>query len=251
MDIKKLLYKHLFITAWPRKGLSPVNKFFVFMIILSVLSFVLETEAFLYERFSDIFSILNYVFGILFTIEYVCRLYSIGLNENYVGFKGRLKYIFSFTALIDLLAILPFYFAGTANEGYVLRVFRLFRMILLARLGRYSKAMQHLKQAFTSRSHELILSFSIAFFMLIFSATLLYLAEGVHQPEVFGSIPRSLWWSIVTLTTVGYGDAYPITLWGKIFAGFTAFTSIGLIAMPTGILAASFSDSFQKIRQKK
>lgn len=95
------------------------------------------------------------------------------------------------------------------------------------------------------------MSLGLATLLLLVSSTMLYLIEGAHQPETFGSIPRTMWWSIATLTTVGYGDVYPVTPLGKIFAGMTAVTGIGLIAMPTGILAAAFSDAIQAQRVEK
>ena len=106
--------------------------------------------------------------------------------------------------------------------------------------------MHNIGKAIYNRRHELLISIMLATVIMIFSSSILYLVEGAAQPEHFGSIPRAMWWSIATLTTVGYGDAYPITALGKIFAAITAIAGIGLIAMPTGILAASFSEAIKK-----
>lgn len=159
--------------------------------------------------------------------------------------------MFSFWALVDLVAILP-YFLGfmTHNNAFLLRLLRLARMLRLARLDRFSQAWVSLAGALKSRSHELWLSAGVAGLLLLFSSCCLYVVEAAAQPEAFGSVPRALWWSIATLTTVGYGDVTPITALGKFFAGLTAVAGIGIIAMPTDILAAAFSDAFQKKRNQ-
>jgi voltage-gated potassium channel len=142
-----------------------------------------------------------------------------------------------------VLPVLP----GTSNF-MLLRLFRLIRILRLARLGRFSLAMHHLSQAVSERREELLLSLILATFVLVFSAAGMYFIEGENDPQTFGSIPRAMWWSVCTLTTVGYGDIYPHTALGKILGAFTSLAGIGLIAMPTGILAAAFSDAFQRTR---
>jgi voltage-gated potassium channel len=133
----------------------------------------------------------------------------------------------------------------------VLRLVRLVRIVALAKLGRYSSALNAIGHAIHSRRYELTMSLVIAGMLLLVSSTFLYLVEGEGQPDDFGSIPRAMWWSIATLTTVGYGDAVPQTVIGRILAGFTAITGIGLIAMPTGILAAAFSDALARQREAR
>ena len=135
-----------------------------------------------------------------------------------------------------------------AAKPFVLRIFRLMRILRLIKLGRMSLAMNYLIEAITARRVELLLSFFVGLFFLILSASALYVVEGEVQPDKFGSIPRTLWWAAVTLTTIGYGDVYPVTPLGKVFAGLVAFAGIGLIALPTGILAAAFSEAVQAER---
>lgn len=135
------------------------------------------------------------------------------------------------------------------SQGFILRLARLLRVLRIAKLGRYSIAMHNIGQDIYFRRFELIISFVIGVFALLRSSSILYIVEGGVQTQYFGSIPRAMWWSIATLTTVGYGDVYPITAIGKFFAALTAAMGSGLIAMPTGILAASFSDAIQTIKK--
>ncbi len=173
-------------------------------------------------------------------------------NPRFAGLRfGRLRYMLTPAALLDLAALLPPLLTLAGGETFLLRAARLLRILRLARLGRFSTAMQHIGVAIRSRRYELLLSLGVAFGLLLTSSTLLYLAEQEAQPENFGSIPRAMWWSIATLTTVGYGDVYPLTALGKFFAAITALTGIGLIAMPTGILAAAFSDALQRQSERE
>jgi voltage-gated potassium channel len=145
--------------------------------------------------------------------------------------------------------LLPIFLTALGAEAFLLRLARLLRILRLARLGRFSVAMSSISEAIGSRRHELLLSLGVAALVLVISSALLYLVEGGVQPDNFGSIPRAMWWSIVTLTTVGYGDVFPMTAVGRILAAITAVTGIGLIAMPAGILAASFSDAMKRQRE--
>ncbi|MCG6659926.1 potassium channel family protein [Halomonas campisalis] len=187
----------------------------------------------------------------LFILEYLLRLYAVGEDPRYRGIGGRIRYVFSIWALIDLIAILPFFLGFlTHSNAFLLRLLRILRILRLSRLGRFSRAWSALAEALKMRIHELLLSVGVAGLLLLFSSACLYVVEAADQPEAFGSVPRALWWSIATQTTVGYGDVTPITALGKIFAGLTAVAGIGIIAMPTGILAAAFSDAFQNNKHK-
>jgi voltage-gated potassium channel len=127
----------------------------------------------------------------------------------------------------------------------MIRLFRLVRLIRVAKLGRYSTAMHLLVRVLGKKKTELAASASLLFLLLIVSSSLVHLAEHVAQPDDFGSIPASMWWAIVTLTTVGYGDVYPVTAAGKVMAGCIAVLGIGLFALPTGILAMGFLEEVQ------
>lgn len=243
------LYRQLAPEARQQEGLSALNQVIGVLILLASLTAILETEPTLRESAPWLFPTLETIFVVVFIIEYLLRLYTIGEDPRYRGLSGRLRYIFSFWALVDLIAILPYFLGFMAyDNAFLVRLLRLLRMLRLARLGRFSQAWAGLADALHSRSYELWLSAGVAGLLLLFSSCCLYVVEASVQPETFGSVPRALWWSIATLTTVGYGDVTPITALGKFFAGLTAVAGIGIIAMPTGILAAAFSDAFQKKR---
>jgi len=246
--IRARLYEMLAPRAWPYGGLSPLNKAIAGLICLAILVAILDSEPALHRGNEQTFFAIELGFTLIFLVEYLARLWTAGENPLYRGLSGRFKYATTWTALIDLLALLPILFVFLGSEAFLLRMVRLMRIVRIARLGRFSQALRAISEAVHARRFELWMSFAIAMMLLLLSSTLLYIVEGGHQPETFGSIPRAMWWSVATLTTVGYGDVYPVTVFGRIFAGLTAITGIGLIAMPTGILASAFSDAIQRQR---
>jgi len=242
------VYRQLFPRAVYGHSMTVTNQVVVIMIVLATIVVVLDTEPMITQiegvaalfRWSDAF------FGVAFTVEYALRLWSVGENPRYRGLRGRLRYALTPIALLDFIVILPFILSLGIEDTPVLRVVRLMRILTLARLGGYSDAARMLFAALHSRRHELALSLTVAFLALIISASLLYRVEGEAQPDAFGSIPRAMWWSVVTLTTIGYGDVYPTTVLGRVAGGLVAVCAIGVIAMPTGILAAAFSEAFHQ-----
>jgi voltage-gated potassium channel len=211
-----------------------------------VISVVLETEPLIADGKEHIFLKLNYAFGSIFLIEYLARLYAIGTNSRYYGIRGRIKYIFSFYALIDLIAFLPFLIFPTLNESFLLRFFRIFRLFSLLKTSKHAKGLILIGQVVKDKMYELLYSITITLGVIFISAVLLYLAEGSIQPEQFGSIPRALWWATSTLTTISYGDVIPISITGKVLTMIITLASIGIVAIPTGILAAGFSEAISR-----
>ncbi len=228
-------------------GVSWLNRFLIAVILASVAVALLETEATVAQGREHLFRWAELVFAAIFTVEYAIRVWTVG-EEG--GWRARLRWMISPAALIDLIAIVPALVATVAAPSYLLRLVRLLRILRVAKLGRFSSAWTFVGRAIASRRYELLLTLYAALFVMVISATLLYAVEGPSQPEKFGSIPRALWWSVVTLTTIGYGDVYPETVLGRVFAGLTAVLGIGLIAAPTGILAAAFSDALQQKRDE-
>jgi voltage-gated potassium channel len=190
--------------------------------------------------------------GLIFLVEYLARLWISVENPVFRGARfPRLRYMVSPIAIIDLLAVIPALFAFGGAPSLILRFFRVLRMLRLAKLGRTSKAWQHIRDAVYEKRYEFGLILGMLANAIMISGSLLYFAEADAQPEKFGSIPRALWWAIVTLTTVGYGDAYPVTVLGRILAGIIAVTGVTLIALPTGLFAASFTEAMERRRRRE
>lgn len=229
-------------------GLSPLNRWIAGLILLAVLITILGTEPAVTVRLGGVLQAVETVLAAIFLAEYSIRLWVApeGPGEGN-PWRKRIRFVLSPWAIIDLVAVVVS-FAPGVGPALLLRGFRLLRVLRLARLGRLSNAWNLIAEAVAARSAELGLSLFAGLVLMLTSATLLYFVEGEAQPDKFGSIPRALWWAVATLTTIGYGDVYPVTPIGKILASITAITSIGLIALPTGILASAFSDALARHR---
>ncbi len=218
------------------------------LILLSILSIILESFAGLYVRWYSLFKIFEAVTVTVFTAEYLLRIWTADLLYPDAG-HPRIKYFFSWMAIIDLLAILPFFLPFfTADLRYLrmVRLFRLFRLLRVFKLGRYFEALQIIVKVVRTSGPQLIMSVAICLFVMLLSAIVMYSVENPVQPEQFPNVIASLWWAICTLTTVGYGDVYPVTSVGRLFAAVISFVGIGIIAIPTGIIAAGFNQAIEK-----
>ena len=231
------------------EGLTNTQRFVLTAIVAAVVVTIIGTEPQLPPGLRAGIEGAELLFGALFLIEYLARVWSIGSDPQYSGLSGRLRYMVRPFSLIDLLALLPFLIGGF-EESLIVRAVRVLRLLALSKMLRYSQAMRIVFAAVLERRFELCFAFFLAGLMILLSSAALYVVEGARQPEAFGSIARAMWWSVITLTTVGYGDVVPVTALGKVFASITALAGIGMIAMPTGILAASFSDGFSRARAK-
>lgn len=234
--------------AWPTGGLSPTNIILVGAILLATVSAIIGTEPTLVRRFAGIFTALELGLGIVFAVEYIARLWSV-VERRSPGVSPaveRLRFALRPSVMLDLFVIVITLIPFFAINVMALRLVRLLRIFRLAKLGRMSSALRLLYSVVSSRKYELMVTLGLASALLIFGASALYWIEGDVQPDKFGSIPRALWWAVITLTTIGYGDVYPITPAGKFVAGLVAISGIGLIALPTGILASAFSDAMRK-----
>lgn len=201
------------------------------LILISLLSFAVETLPNLNLLLRQFLTWVEKISIVVFTLEYVLRIYVA---------KKPLKYVFSFYGVIDLLAILPFYLR-IAIDLRMLRAFRVFRVFRALKLIRYNRALRRYHIASRIIKEELVLFLITASILLFISASGIYFFENKAQPEHFKSIIHSLWWAIVTLTTVGYGDVYPITIGGKVFTFFMLFIGVGIISVPAGLFASSLS----------
>lgn len=244
--LRRKIYHALNINV--EDDMSIFNKLLVFLILLNIFTIVLETEKSVYLAAKPYFDYSHLIFCILFTVEYVLRLWIAGEEEEYQGLSGRIRYALSPMALIDLFALIPFYLAYFSSSFVTIKLFRILRIIALLKLNRYSKALQELKDTINQRKYELLVSMGFTFFSVLIASSFMYAIEGDAQPESFGSIPKAMWWGMITLTTIGYGDDIPISLLGKIFTGFYALMTLGLVAMVGGIMAGAFVETFEKMR---
>jgi voltage-gated potassium channel len=219
---------------------------------LNVVAVTLETVNNLYDSYNLCFRVFEKISVYIFTVEYLLRLWTCTSEEKYKHpVFGRLRYIFSLGALIDLLAFLPFYMPFTKIDLRVIRIMRLFRFLRIFKLGRYMNATQMISKVFKSKKEELILCLVITFSLIIVASSLMYFTENRAQPDKFSSIPATMWWCVTTLTTVGYGDVFPITVLGRLLTAFIAILGLGMFALPAGILASGFSDEFQNRKHKQ
>ena len=220
----------------------------IILIVLSVVAIILQSFATLAVKYYWVFRHFEEVTVAVFTVEYLLRIWTADLL--YPESKHpRLKYVFSFMALIDLLAILPFYLPFISADMRFLRMirlFRLFRLLRVFKLGRYFDALQIIMRVIKESASQLIISVVLCLFVMLFSAIVMYTVENPVQPEQFPNVIASLWWAMCTLTTVGYGDVYPITAIGRFFASVISLVGIGIIAIPTGIIAAGFTSVIEK-----
>lgn len=205
--------------------------FIQWLILLSLISFSLDTLPSLPETVRGFLNIFEIISILVFSIEYLLRIFVS---------KNPFKYIFSFYGIIDILAILPFYFNRVLDLRF-LRAFRIFKIFRILKLTKYNKAINRFERAFKIVKEEILLFFIITLVLIFITSAGIYFFENEAQPEVFKSIFHSAWWSIITLTTVGYGDVYPITLGGKIFTFFVLMIGVGLVTIPAGLVATALS----------
>jgi voltage-gated potassium channel len=211
---------------------------------------MLETVPEIHDPYAHFFQYFDRFSVAVFSVEYVLRVWSSTVELRYKNpVTGRLKYMFTFGALIDLLAILPSYLHAIIGlDLRVLRILRLARFLRLFRLTAYMKATRIVVDVFRLRKSELILSMVLAIFLIIISSSLMYFAEHKAQPDKFDSIPHTIYWSVITLTTVGYGDITPITPIGRFLTGVLLLIGVAIFALPAGIITAGFLEESRKAK---
>lgn len=225
-----------------------INAVIIAMILINAVILVLQSIQEIQVDYGYYFKVFNYYSIAFFTIEYLLRTWSITCDPKYKRpILGRLKYAFTIVQLIDLLAILPFYLAiSHIIDLRVLKVLRIFKLLRIFRITRYVSALAIIVLVLKRKSAELIISLVLLCFLLLISSTTMYYVEHNAQPNQFSSVLDAMWWSVITLSTVGYGDVYPITTLGRIVGGIIAVIGIGFFAMPTGILASGFSEVMEE-----
>jgi voltage-gated potassium channel len=208
-----------------------ITLFIQSLILISLITFSIETLPNLSPSTSRWLDRIEIVIVVIFTIEYLLRI---------VAADRKLEFILSFYGLVDLLAIAP-YFIATGVDLRSIRAFRFLRLFRLFKMVRYNKAIRRFHRAFIIAREELVLFVSVTLLLIYFSAVGIYYFENEAQPEKFASVFHSLWWSVATLTTVGYGDVYPITVGGKLFTFFILLIGLGIVSVPAGLVASALS----------
>jgi len=241
-----LLHPELGHSRWDRI----VNGTIITLIILNVLAVMVETVPEIHDPYAIYFTYFDRISVGIFTVEYILRVWSCTMEERFRHpIKGRLRYMFTAGAMVDLLAILPSYIGALVGlDLRTLRLLRLARFLRLFRLTSYMKATRIVVNVFKNRKNELVLSFVLAIFLIIISSSIIYFAEHPAQPKIFRSIPHSIYWSVITLTTTGYGDMTPHTSLGRFMTGVLLLAGVAIFALPAGIITAGFLEESRRSR---
>ncbi len=254
MGVRQWLYRELVPEA-REGGISPLNGLIVLLVVASLIALALETEPVLIAQpgWLQGFAIFNGVVLAAFAVEYLLRFWVAGLDPQYAGVRGRIRYVTRFYSLADLLAFLPELIILLMGGGIPLIFLRILRLARLFKIARFVPAFDALRAAIQRSAVQLGTSLALALSLLYIASVLLYFVEGLagNQQEDFASIPRAMWWAVATLTTVGYGDVYPVTPLGRMCSAIIAIAGIGVVALPAGIFASAFSDELRERKDAK
>jgi voltage-gated potassium channel len=247
--------KRIYAILISERDTDPTGKLFhsfiVGLIILNIVAVILETVETLHLEYKPFFDVLEIFTVVIFTIEYILRVWVCTLEEKYKHRFGRLKFMISPMAVIELLVILPFVLSLlTFLDLRYLSAFRFILVLRIFKLGKYAEALDTFKHVIFDKKEELVITFFTIIALLVVSSSLMYLVERNDNPE-FASIPETMWWAVSTLTTVGYGDVLPITPLGKILGSLIAILGIAMFALPAGLISASFTEQVQNKRKKR
>mgnify|MGYP006335120333 FL=1 len=250
-QLKTIIYEILEVSD-SSNFYSLADLIITFWIVLNITAFIASTSPIFSLEQKLIFEYIEIVSSLMFSIEYIFRMWVCTVDRQYKHpLWGRIKYALTPLSIIDLISVLPFYLMllfpsiGFVNSISILRLLRLLKM------SRYSESVRTLGTVLHAKKEELIATAFAVFIILIFASSIMYFVESEAHPKAFGSIPDAMWWGVVTLTTVGYGDIYPITPLGRFLGAILAFLGIGIFALPAGIIASGFSEEVQKRRQQK
>ncbi|HYV92035.1 MAG TPA: ion transporter [Chitinophagales bacterium] len=232
------------------QGEKYFDLFIIILILLNIVALMVDTVKSIHTEYGAYLTAFEDLSILIFTVEYFLRLWSIVEDKKFrKPVSGRIRFALTPMALIDLCSFLPALLFLPFDLRF-LRIVRIFRVIRLFKIIRYLKAVQVINQVIKSKRADLIVSFAFVLIMLIIVSFVMFYAEHIAQPDKFSSVPQTMWWAMETLTTVGYGDIYPITPLGQILGGLIAIIGIGLIAIPTGIIAAGYLEQISKKQHK-
>lgn len=219
------------------------------LIVVNVVAVVAETVPCVAEAAGDLLAALETFSLVVFTAEYALRLWSAGEYPHFRGALGRVRWALTPGALVDLLAVAPGLLFAGGGDCRVVRILRLARLVRVVKLGRYSIALRTLRHVLTARLPELVSLAFVLLILLVLSSAAMYHLEHDAQPEAFSSIPAAMWWGIVTLTTIGYGDMTPVTTEGRMLGSLVAVLGIGMFALPAGLLGGAFVEELGRVRR--
>jgi voltage-gated potassium channel len=225
-----------------------VNTIIMTLIIISVVAIILESDPIIYKEWWVLFHVIEGIALVIFTVEYLIRAWVCVENSAYQKpIAGRLRYLMTPMAIIDLLAILPVYLFlfGVVDARY----WRVLRLLRVVKLARHFSGLSILMSVLHRELPSLMSALCIMLVLIVLASGGIFIAEHAAQPVVFGSLLKTMWWSVVTLTTIGYGDMIPITSIGKFFGSIVALLGVGLAALPAGIIAAGFNNELQRRRE--
>jgi voltage-gated potassium channel len=250
--MKRRVHEILEVAAPGDRASRLFDLILMLLIILNVVAVILETVEEIFSTYDPLFRAFDTFSVAVFSIEYLLRVWSSTSDERYAApVWGRLRFMRTPLAIIDLVAILPFYLPLLFVDLRFVRAIRLFRLFRLFKMARYSESMRTLGRVLALKKEELLITLFTLLILLVFSSSMVYHVEHEAQPEIFSSIPAAMWWGVVTLTTVGYGDVYPITPGGKFIGALVILVGIGMFALPAGILASGFVEEVHHRREKE
>lgn len=250
--LKQQIYKVIEVTHHNDWLGRIFNIFTIVLIYLNVLAFTFETVDSISIPYKSYFNDFETFSVMIFTIEYLVRIWTCTLDNRYHHpVLGRLKFAFTPLSIVDLISIFPYYLFLFFPNLVFIRELHLLRLARLLKIGRYSESMRTLGRVIASKREDLFSTLFTVFTLLTISSSLMYFVEHAAQPDRYPNIPASMWWAIITLTSVGYGDVSPVTPLGKILGGTIAVLGLGLVALPTGIIASGFAEEVEKKRAKQ
>ena len=249
---KKTVFEVIQPAAHPQGASRVFDLVIMTLIFTSVVSVFLATFA-VPAVCRQVLRVLEWVAVIVFTVEYLLRIWTADLLfPGEAPWRARLMYMRSGMALIDLAAILPSYLPMVVPVNLVgIRAIRLVRLLRIFKLNRYSKALLAIGEVFRRKAGEMLASMFFVAILLVIASLLIYYAEHDAQPEAFANAFSGMWWAVATLTTVGYGDIYPVTVLGRVLGAVIAILGIGMVALPTGILSSGFMEALAKHRDRR
>ncbi len=253
-EFKRRIYTILTDPAEDDRTGQLISNAIMLLIILNITSSIMESVDSVSVPYAGFFYYFELISVIIFSAEYLLRLWACPVADEYSKpISGRLKLMGKPMYIVDLLAILPFYIQALfpGMDLRFLRVLRLFRIIRLFRSRKLRAGMALIVMVLQQQGQKLIMCFAMMAILVVLSANIMYLLESEAQPEGFSSIPAAMWWSVITVTTIGYGDLFPITVWGKLFASLVSFVGICAVALPIGILGSGLIEAMGQVEEEK